>query len=472
MRTRPEQVQAYRFVTRRIVGALLSGEPESTDQPTRRLGGALIVSALLAAVVLAGFGVYGLVSPGGGTVTEGQVVIERESGARYFYHNKILYPVLNYASALLIAGAGAEVRPVSQASLRDLPRGYPVGIVGAPDTLPEHKALLGLPWSVCTAVRTRAGNSQTTAVSVGSAVPGAAPLGGSALVVVVADGASRGAKYVLWNNTRLRVRDNSALIALDLRAGGVPVGEAFINAVTAGLEFSSGLVPTSGTAGKVDGVQGRVGQVYRTGSQYYVMVNGGGLVQVGEVTARLVLNGASPASVSPGEVSRLLQQTRLEPAGFPQTALTARSAPGDDPAVCAEYRGGTDTVTSQTVTGQTTVQVFDHAPTLLSTVDSSAPVGAAGAVRVADRVLVRGGWGALVRDLPAPGVTAATTVYLVTDLGVKYPLVQQGSERDALAALGYSGVKPVPVPGDLLALIPTGPALDPAAARRPVAPVS
>lgn len=35
---------------------------------------------------------------------------------------------------------------------------------------------------------------------------------------------------------------------------------------------------------------------------------------------------------------------------------------------------------------------------------------------------------------------------------------------DAKAALGYAAVEPLPVPASLLSLLPTGPALNPAAA--------
>ena len=103
-RTRPEQVHAYRFVTRRIVSALLSGEPETTDLPMRRLGMALVGSLMVATIVFAAVGVYGLYRPGGGTPENGEIIVARESGALYVYTNDALYPVLNYASARLVAG--------------------------------------------------------------------------------------------------------------------------------------------------------------------------------------------------------------------------------------------------------------------------------------------------------------------------------------------------------------------------------
>jgi hypothetical protein len=56
-------------------------------------------------------------------------------------------------------------------------------------------------------------------------------------------------------------------------------------------------------------------------------------------------------------------------------------------------------------------------------------------------------------------VTGGVT-YLITDLGYKFPV----AGADAQNSLGYRGITPVPIPTALLQLVPTGPALDPAAA--------
>jgi hypothetical protein len=84
-------------------------------------------------------------------------------------------------------------------------------------------------------------------------------------------------------------------------------------------------------------------------------------------------------------------------------------------------------------------------------------------VLTADRVAVPGGHGALLRTAPAPGSAAPGTIYLLTDQGIKYPLPAESTDR-VQAALGYRGVRPTPVPAAVLALIPTGAALDPVAA--------
>jgi hypothetical protein len=73
---------------------------------------------------------------------------------------------------------------------------------------------------------------------------------------------------------------------------------------------------------------------------------------------------------------------------------------------------------------------------------------------------VQPGGGLLARALPAPGVKDGT-LYLIVDVGVKYPLPSD----DVAEALGYGDVAPVPIPTSLLALVPTGASLDPSAAK-------
>lgn len=77
-----------------------------------------------------------------------------------------------------------------------------------------------------------------------------------------------------------------------------------------------------------------------------------------------------------------------------------------------------------------------------------------------DATVVRPGRGALVRALNASGAAHAGTTYLVAENGVKYRV----PAKDALAALGYAEGDIGSVPAPLLAALPTGADLDPAAA--------
>ncbi len=77
-----------------------------------------------------------------------------------------------------------------------------------------------------------------------------------------------------------------------------------------------------------------------------------------------------------------------------------------------------------------------------------------------DVTVVRPGSGALVRALHASGAAHAGTTYLVAENGVKYRV----SDKSSLAALGYGPSDIGSVPAPLLAALPTGADLDPAAA--------
>ncbi len=72
-----------------------------------------------------------------GGATPGAVIVEKESGARFVYREQKLHPVLNYASALLIVGADrSKTVLVSRRTIDGVPRGLPLGIADAPDSLP------------------------------------------------------------------------------------------------------------------------------------------------------------------------------------------------------------------------------------------------------------------------------------------------------------------------------------------------
>ncbi|WP_412541627.1 type VII secretion protein EccB [Longispora sp. K20-0274] len=451
MRTRRDQVQAYRFVTRRLVSAMLSGEPETTNLPLRRLFLAAIGSVMIGVLVFAGVGAYGLFHPGGNESWKKDMtlVIERESGARFVYLQGKLFPVLNYASARLIIGEPNPVQELaSRNSLAGTPRSRPVGIEGAPDALPDPSALLGLPWSVCSAPKVADTADLATHLVIGSSLTGGSPLGSEGLLV-----SSGSSTYLLWGDHRLKVPDRTALAALGMTATPLPVGQALVDGITAGPDLAAPAIPGSGGEGRKIGSQAtKIGAVYQSGSQYYVML-ADGLAPVHEVTANLLNSDARGfTQISPAEAASVSSATRAEPDGLPQTAPKLRTMDtASQPAVCAGYRGDTDK--------PTTIEVYAKAPDQFAKPQEPAVSTGRDAVRTADRVVLPGGHGALVQVQSAPGVPASGTVFLVTDQGVKY-----GLAGNAQSALGYAGAKIIGVPAALLALVPTGPGLDPAVA--------
>jgi hypothetical protein len=155
--------------------------------------------------------------------------------------------------------------------------------------------------------------------------------------------------------------------------------------------------------------------------------------------------------MSQGDASRVPASSLpgLSP-GLPDTTPVLAAPPIVDGGLCARFAGGT-------------------APVRIA-LDVALP-GAADADRtrsaeggVADRILVAPGRGAVVEAVASPGATGGAR-FVVTDLGVRYPV----PTVDVLALLGYGAAPPVRVPASLVALVPAGPARDPAAARAPAA---
>jgi type VII secretion protein EccB len=463
MQTRREQVRAYRSVTRRIVSAVLVGDPETTDLPMRRLGMALFGSVLAAAIVLGGVGAYGLLHPGGGRPADNSLVIERETGARYVYLNGTLYPVANFASALLILGsADPTIQTMSRNSLGGLARSrVTYGIDGAPDSLPDPHALSGLPWSVCSVLRPSGNTFPATRVLAGEQPPGGTALGDGALLVVRQGTTTR---YLLWRNHALRIGGTVTLTALGMAsATPLPVGSALLNGTLAGPDLRVPTIAGDGTpSGKVIGSEPvLIGSVFHDEhGQHYVMLSGG-LATIGETMAALILAGGEVDNpITIGLAGRMLTSRKIEPDGYPSAVpKLVQPTTSNQAAVCTAYTRVTGTEI------ESTVRLYNQVPDQLVPSDAEAiGVQTNRRIRTADFVTIAG-QGAVVQPVPAPGATApGGTVYLVTAQGIRYAMDNRSG--DTKSVLGYGAVTPVAVPLSLVELLPLGPTLSIKAARQ------
>ncbi|MET9886707.1 type VII secretion protein EccB [Streptomyces sp. NPDC006430] len=489
MQSRRDQVQAHMFVVGRLTAGMLRADPDAPEstagRTTRGLGVGIAVSLLLAV----GFLLYGMISPGGGqSWRDGRaVIVEKETGNRYLLLEGALRPVQDYASVRLILGEQPKVKSVTVRALTGIPHGLPIGIAGAPGTLPAAKDLNRGLWLVCatTAPDPSGAVQARTTLRIGPPADGADPLAGGrdpgdeAVLVSGPDGT----RHILWHDRRLRLDTaNGGVQALGYASATArPVSGAFLDSMPAGPDLSAPDVPGRGTAGRPLGATATtVGQVFAVrppgGQEQYHLMTGDGLRPVSATTAALLLGDPRTVAQAYGGKSA----TAL-PLGADQLAAGAAAGAVAGP-------GGTDGLPAVpprlTVPGAgdglcVTVQPEGANPRVgLTVVPFDRPVAAPGPERAAavalgtapaclpvDQVSVRAGGGALVQALGAGGGTIGSTLFLVTDTGVKYRL-PNGSVR----ALGYEGTRPQGVPSRLLAMLPSGPVLDPAIAARTVMP--
>ncbi len=469
MQTRRDQVQAYRFAQARLQSALLTGEPDRPEAPLRRSGVATFAGVMVAVLVACGFGIYGLLRPANkkGWDGPGVLVVERETGTRFVYDAKddALHPVLNYTSArLMLNSKDVTVREFSRASLAGVRRGAPRGVAGLPDSLPAADGLVHGPWVVCSAAGAAAG-TPTISVSLGWRPAGRHVSGQAGMLVRSEDGAT----FLIWNDTRLLIPDPKIVLRALGLDGTTPtrVSSAWLNAVVAGPDLKPPLPLNIGSpVGYRVGEQAvYLGQVFKVamegglGARYYVVLKDG-LAKITNVVALLLLGDPTMKYAygmqSPHAYTAQLADLNAAPKaaaevgvdGYPADVPQVAQAPVDDhgqpvpPVVCAAYSDLSGNSISSAV------YLAGSSPGA----DQAAAVAAGQQVRV----VMPPGTACLARSLPHAGQGSAA-VFLVTDLGARYPV----PSAEVQQVLGYAGVTPVPVPNGILDLVPTGPSLDP-----------
>ncbi|MEW1773099.1 type VII secretion protein EccB [Streptomyces sp. NPDC086777] len=444
MQTRRDHVQAYQFAMGRLASALVSGDPGRGDSPTRRSALGSVFGVGVAVLLCAGFGVYGLISPVAKDDwrKDGAIVLEEDTGNRYVYANGELRPVRNYASALLIAGKRTAPETVSAKSLAGVPHGIPVGIQGAPDTVPTTSALATGAWARCLP----AGNGPAGKESGGEEPAGrgqALLFGGPAAalaglpadrqVLLAGPGKSR---YLLLRGVKYPVPGASTLIALGLDGqAALPATADWLAAVPTGAALTAPVPAGAGKpAGQVAGQATKVGQVFRTstdGSVHYYVMRADGVARVNATEYALL--AARPGAPAPRRVG--------------QSDIAAAAVSADD----APTGRMPDLTGVRALAGGTVC--------LTEAADGGAriTVGGAGAGGI---VLPAGGG---VLAVPHGSSAGDRTEYLITEQGLKYRIADTDAER----ALGFGdGKHRVTLPAGVLALVPDGPVLSRAAAAK------
>jgi type VII secretion protein EccB len=474
------QVQAYRYGMRRLETAVTSGQPYRRGPGGPRSGLSLIVGFILAALVLAGFAVYGFVKPAP-SVGNATVLIDSEHGGAYVLRGGRLHPALNLASALLAAGNerradgtatnGKPVtRAVSPGTLGKMAKGQALGISGAPNRIPDRGSLLKGTWTVCDTSRVDPAEAPSqpprvsTTVVLGQRVTD--PRAGDEAVLVTPD--TGRSVYLLWGGRRAAVPKDDAAVALALGLADVaprPISLGLLNAIPPGPALTTPKIDGAGEAVPWAS-QLTVGTVFRvhraSGDEDYVaLANGAQLLH--PVTSDLLraANGTLGAAIPSVPLATLKQAASVHDLpldGFPQTR-PAYFDVAQAPAVCLAWAGG---AADGTADGRYYVYPATGVP--LPAKARPVPAPPKSGAGTADAVYLAPGHGAVLGQVTGDQAAPTGALFLVTDDGVKFPVVSSA----ALASLGL-GHPVYPAPPALLALLPTGPTLDPAAASQYVA---
>ena len=451
MATKKDLLEAQNFSKARLLSAFVGGAPGGKElEPAKPLRAVFAGIALTAMVVLAGVFI-GLMQPKlPGGWENNRLIVASDTGARYISVDGTLHPVINTVSARMAIPEGEfSVVTVKQGALEGIPIGGTVGILGAPDTLPEAGHLDGTGWAACA-------TPDTTSVRIGGDRLTPAPADGG--VVVTSDAET----YVIAGSRSYRVpeQDRTAVLRTIGLDGASPIevrGEWL-----ALFERGTDLKPLGFEGGgTIEGVDLPAGSVIRpTGGsddERYLLTADGSLARLSDLAYRLYLLGGGSTDlgdevdISPAQIGALPStnaagasdwpQQRLSPVAATQPCATLSGDAGSQRTVLAA--AGQDITTGA---GETSASAAG-ASTAASGQGASETSGAVGPTTVS----VAEDGGALVRGGDAGALT------LIDGGGTAYAV--PGNVATGVARLGYSSDDVAVVPAAWIQLLSAGPAL-------------
>ncbi|MER8187988.1 type VII secretion protein EccB [Kitasatospora sp. NPDC094015] len=522
MASRRDELNAYTFARKRMVGAFLQPSGGGNDEDAPRPVRAVLPSFVVAAVAVAGFGMWGVIKPAAPVNWDsGKYIIQaKESTTRYVVlkdpknGDMVLHQVLNMSSARLVLPAGATVMPVADSVLDKYKnRGATIGIPYAPDRLPKaDDAGKAKKWSVCD----RPGNADDAQVAIGQSVfvaagqeseelakPGEMLADGEALFVQ--EPGQPGSKYLVdAKGVRHAVgragatdSDQTAMEAALFGGNSKPqqVTAEWLATLENGKAVTFPVIPgyvtgktTPSSVPVSDKAERRVGRVLQFQDRYFVV----GVDQLYTVTpfqAELLLNWPGLATAYDQKAPKPFQLTPADHAELtPLMDATRMAATPDMPTTKIEKAAN-----SGTGSGSRSVICSTFEGIEKNTVKRSVWAGTSYPATVAAGSLsahVTPGHGLLYRAVDNVGQDSSGSDFLITETGLRYSLPNNNDGptgtaanpsasaaaappgdktegNEAQARLGYKDVAPILVPVAWSKLVPGGGVLNTFAATQP-----
>ncbi|MDR3031738.1 MAG: type VII secretion protein EccB, partial [Kitasatospora sp.] len=424
--TTKSQVQAYKFVLRRMQSALVRRDAVMLHDPMRSHGRATVVGVILGVLGAVVFVLWGLFSPSPSLPGADNIVIGEQSGTVYVVtgNPERLIPTFNLASARLIlmaqkqqSGAGAGQQPgqqqaaevknptvVSDEQLKNVPRDKLTGIPDGPQLLPSADQRITPDWAVCDEVKLDpsmpvqdAANKTDTDVLAGVPKLGNELQTGQALLGSVGDGKT----YLIYrlpatqsrlnaNTVRAQVpsnADDAVRSALRLPEKARKVSQAFLNAIPEVPPLVAPAVDgdNSAPANNFDGLT--VGSVFSTkpagGEEEFWLIAKEGIQKVSPAVADIVRTAKSGGTATTPTLGldrisnvKVLQDGDngyVKVDDYPKVVPTVLDATKNSPVACLGWSLNPDHKQAHT-----SVYVNDHIPVDKNADGSSKLVSVAG----------------------------------------------------------------------------------------------
>lgn len=488
--TTKSQVHAYQFVIRRMESALVRKDAVMLHEPTRSQTRATVVGAILGAVGLLAFVVWGVLDPAGKPLPDNGIVISKQSGAVYVAMNnptKMLVATPNLASARLLlvamggsASQGSTPVTVDESSLTKVSRGAFTGIPGAPELLPTGDQLVSPNWGICdqlTLDPAQPRPEEKPAMET-TAYGGVADLGrklkdneglllksptGDTYLVFASD-PDKGLPGAGAVRAKIDLDNRQLLNAMKMPAKPVArlASTALINSIPEVKELKQLSVPDKGSSISAYSMSGnrKVGDVVRAERsdrtfQYFLLLKDG-IQEIPQAVAELMQTSSGSSSgwanVSLSDTNSAPRVTEIEMKDFPRVIPTVVPI-SDQTTTCLNWGERNGKPVTWVGLDNTAPTIKDIKPVQLAQADGSGDK--------VDRFLMPPGKAAVVRSATSENNFSSGPIFLVSDRGVRFGI------PDSKTAEGLGlGAQYAPAPEVVLRTLPTGPILDPKEAAR------
>ncbi|WP_290054823.1 type VII secretion protein EccB [Amycolatopsis solani] len=511
--TTKSQVQAYKFVLRRMQSALVRRDAVMLHDPMRTHTRATIVGVVLGALGMIVFVVWGLLSPAPSVPEAGNIVIGEQSGTVYVVtgNPKKLIPTFNLASARLLllaqskqssAGSGgapaapaapAAASPasvknptvVSDAQLESIPRDKLTGIPDGPQLIPSDSQRISPNWAVCDQVQLdpslpNPDTGKTNTYVFGGIAPSGlgTELGENEALLAKAD---NGKTYLVYRLPSSRNRPNANTVraeidsdnannavqtALQLPPTGRKITPGLLNAIPEVARLTPPRIPSGPAPADFDGLTaGDVFSTQPTGAQPdYWAITTSGIQKVSNAVAdiiRVAKNGSAGRIQILG-LDKLAGVHVLQPTDkdyiavddFPRSVPTVLDATKNSSVACLGWSlvgSGADQ------DAHTSVYVDTQLPGQKGSGDKFTPmtVTTPGPNRVPiNGFYLKPGFAAVVQSATGKDSFGKGTIQLISDRGIRYS-VPDAATADAIGLNNRQ-----PAPESVIGLLPTGASLN------------
>jgi type VII secretion protein EccB len=464
------QVSGWRFVMRRIASGVALHDTRMLVDPLRTQTRAVLMGVIVLIAALGGSFVFSLIRPNG-SAANNPVLADRSTTALYVRVGDQLHPVLNLASARLIAGRPVNPTLVKSSELDKFPLGNLIGIPGAPERLVQNTRK-DADWTVCDAASGAAAGVTVIAGALDSDGARAATLGaGNAVLVSNPTGT-----WLLWDGRRSRINlaDHAVTGALGLGTeipAPRPIAAGLFNAIPEAPPLSAPVIPGAGTPPAFGlPVPAPIGAVVEAhglesssanGALYYAVLPDG-LQPVSPVLAAILRNANSygldqPPRLGADKVPKLPVSRQLDTSRYPEQRISLLDA-AHDPVSCAHWSklAGAST-NSLTLLAGSALPIPDA-------VHTEDLVGA-GTGGTANRVAIAPGSGYFTQTVGQNTASpTAGSLFWISDTGVRYGIDNEAAQGGVTGnaktaeALGLSSPS-TPIPWSILSLYAPGPTL-------------